>query len=144
VFLYSLFFFFFFFLDIRMQEQRLVWDRKLGRHVNTPHDAPVKAHFIRGPIPSWWIQQAGRLPGKALHVGLAAWELAGLKNSHQGLALSSERLTRYGVSRFAKTRALKELAEAGLVTVRWHRNRSPVIDLRLVTSVPPGNQAHSE
>jgi hypothetical protein len=33
--------------------------------------------FLRGPIPWKWLIRAGRLPGKALQVGLLLWQAAG-------------------------------------------------------------------
>ena|ERR1039457_1437307 len=56
-------------------------------------------------------------------------EVAGLSRRQQRLVVSSERLARYGVSRYSKRRALAALVSAGLIRVRSRRNRSPEIDV---------------
>ena len=37
--------------------------------------------FLMGPIPWMWLQIAARQPGKALHVGMVLWQLAGMKRT---------------------------------------------------------------
>ena len=111
-----------------VKETRFVWNSRVGNF--DPDDGKRGTqHFVRGPIPSDWIQTAAKLPGAALHVALAAWEVAGLSRRHEGLVVSSERLARYGVSRYSKRRALAALASAGLIRIRSRRNRSPEIDV---------------
>jgi hypothetical protein len=89
---------------VSMREVRLTWDRENGRY----HRARGVATdpYLRGPIKLAWLQAAARLPGKALAVGIALWHLAGLRRTHSYLPLSSERLAPFGVSRYAKDRAL--------------------------------------
>ena len=70
--------------------------------------------FLRGPIPWVWLSVAARLPGKALHVGLAIWHLAGFKNTTT-IELSRVPLKSLGVTRQAAYRGLKALEGAGLV-----------------------------
>src|SRR5262245_50986483 len=35
--------------------------------------------FLRGPIPLWWLDKAGRLPGRVLHVAILLWQEAGCR-----------------------------------------------------------------
>ena len=39
--------------------------------------------FLKGPIPMSWLVRAGKLPGKAIHVGLSLWFYAGMRKSGQ-------------------------------------------------------------
>jgi hypothetical protein len=111
---------------------RLTWDRSGGayREARPRRTAtPLGGYYLRGPVPLAWLSAAARLPGSALAVGIALWYLAGLRRTRQDLALSSERLQEFGVSRHAKDRALRHLAEAGLVEVARKKGRSPRVTL---------------
>jgi hypothetical protein len=85
--------------------------------------------FLRGPIPWDWIAAASRLPGKALHVAVALWHLAGIKDSAR-VQLSPSVLRDIGIQRHAGYRGLRRLESAGLVEVARHRGRSPTVTLR--------------
>jgi hypothetical protein len=84
--------------------------------------------FVKGPLPGDWFGLAARLPGKALHVGLALWFLSG-RNKQATVKLTSESLRRFGLNRFAGRRGLSALEGAGLVRVRRHRGRCPVVEI---------------
>jgi len=84
--------------------------------------------FLKGPLPLAWLAQAGKLPGKCLHVGNVLWFLVGLKSTLTVPLLSSE-LGRFGVNRQAKYRALRCLEDAGLVAVKRHPGRNPVVTI---------------
>ena len=110
----------------------MTWDRS-SRHYRkagpSRSTSTVTEHYLRGPIPLAWLQKAARLPGQALAVGMAVWHLAGLRGTQQHLSLSTERLAPFGVSRYAKDRALRLLTEAGLVTVDRKKGRSPRVSI---------------
>ena len=111
---------------------RMTWDRSSGQYRKAGparSASTVTEHYLRGPIPLAWLQKAARLPGRALAVGMAVWHLAGLRGSQQHLSLSTERLAPFGVSRYAKDRALRYLIAAGLVTVARKKGRSPSVSL---------------
>ena len=93
-------------------------------------------HFLKGPSPLSWLTQAGRLPGRALHVGMAIWYRCGLEKSLT-VSVSSKVLSEFGVDRFAKRRALDALAEAKLISVVHHHGRNPI-----ATIIMP--QGHTE
>ena len=81
-----------------------------------------------GPIPLDWVAAAGHLPGKALHVGIALFYLAGLNKSTE-VVLPSSLLETFGVDRYARYRALLVLEKAHLVTVVRHKGRNPVVTI---------------
>ncbi|MBM4049423.1 MAG: hypothetical protein FJ279_30375 [Planctomycetes bacterium] len=112
----------------QIRETRLTWDREAGRF-SKPATSTVVDPYLRGPIPLSWIERAARLPGQALAVGMALWHLAGLRSAQQHLSLSTERLAAFGVSRYAKDRALRNLSTAGLVAVDRKKGRSPRVSL---------------
>jgi hypothetical protein len=84
--------------------------------------------FLKGPVPMSWLAAAARQGGKALHVGVALWHLAAMKNTGRVL-LSGSVLTSFGVNRFAASRALTSLERAGLVQVERHRGRRAVVTI---------------
>ena len=95
--------------------------------------------FLKGPVPWAWLTAAGRLPGKALHVAVAIRLLVGMSKGAP-VSLSSVRLRELGVDRHAAYRALSRLQEAGLVAVKRHRGRQPVVTV-LATAAPDGEHA---
>jgi DNA-binding transcriptional ArsR family regulator len=72
--------------------------------------------FLRGPIPMHWLHAAAKLGVSALWVACVLWHLAGLKRSSTFL-VSNLHLHRWGIERRTKSRALKALSHAGLITV---------------------------
>ena len=109
--------------------QALSVSRKLPRH-------KPGQHFLKGPIPWNWVSKAAQLPGKALHVSVCLWYLAGLKSSRT-VPLSMERLLELGVNRFAAYRGLKALEEAGLARVIRQRGRLSTVELLACMSDVP-------
>ncbi len=87
-----------------------------------------RRYFLRGPVPLWWLQAAGVLPGKALHVGLELWYQSGLCQSRM-IRFSYKSAQRFGVKRHAAYRALDVLGGAGLITVCRASGRCPIVRL---------------
>lgn len=108
------------------EERRLAWNKTTGMYMS---DDAVRVPFLRGPIPMPWLAAAANEGGACLAVGIALWFLAGLTSRRNDLRLSSERLRDFGVSRYAKTRALQRLESAGLIYVVRRRGRSPCVTL---------------
>jgi hypothetical protein len=73
--------------------------------------------FLRGPVPLSWLQAAGRLPGKTLHVALQLRFWAGVRKQST-VRLNLSRLADWGVHRTAAARGLAHLERAGLARVR--------------------------
>jgi DNA-binding transcriptional ArsR family regulator len=94
-----------------------------GRRVS-----PVTKRFIAGPIPVSWVCQAGRLGVKTLLVGLALWHIKGLRKMNT-LLVSNLMLEAWGIQPDAKSRALRKLERAGLITVERRGKRSPQVTL---------------
>ena len=111
------------------REIRYTWDRGSGEYRKAANVSTVTEHYLRGPIPLTWLETAARLPGQSLAVGVGLWHLAGLRRSQQHLSLSTERLKPFGVSKYAKDRALRHLIAANLVTVDRKKGRSPRVSL---------------
>jgi hypothetical protein len=87
-----------------------------------------KQRFIRGPIPAEWIEQAARLPGKALQAALMIRYLDGFERTGTVKLRPSVR-NAYGMDRFSCTRSLYRLEAAGLISVRRKRGSSPVVTI---------------
>jgi hypothetical protein len=46
------------------------------------------------------------------------------------VSVPNDALAKLGVKRMAKLRALRQLEAAGLITVKWHARKTPVVTLR--------------
>jgi hypothetical protein len=88
----------------------------------------IGGKYFLGPLPLDWLTSAARLPGKSLHVGVALWYSAELSRSSVVL-LSNIHVSRFGLDRNAKYRALQCLEEAGLVQVERKLGRSPQVTI---------------
>jgi len=100
---------------------------------SSPNETKLPRHrlgekFLKGPIPLLWLAAAAKQPGRALHVGIAVWFLAGIKRNAV-IALSSSILVSFGVNRHAVYRGLKALERAGLVSVVRKPGRLPQVTL---------------
>ena len=81
--------------------------------------------FIRGPIPSDWVEQAAKLPGKALHAEMALRYLDGFEQTGT-LKLRPSVRNAFGMDRFSCSRALEQLEAENLTRmsrVCSHRHR---------------------
>ena len=94
-----------------------------GRRVS-----PVRGRFIAGPIPVSWVCQASKLGVKTLLVGLALWHIKGLRKNNTFI-VSNLMLRDWGIQADAKSRALRKLERAGLITVERQGKRSPQVTL---------------
>lgn len=94
--------------------------------------APSKSSelFLRGPIPLWWLERAGKLPGKALHVGVSLWFLRGV-TKNDTVHFNQSQQSRYGVKRDAARRAVQALEGAGLIAVKRDSGKRQEITLIL-------------
>jgi hypothetical protein len=107
------------------EEERYVWDDSVGAFARCRGE-PRK--FLKGPIPWKWIARAAELPGAALAVGLCIWRLVGATR-RSSVKLSNKECELLGVSRYAKSRALRSLELAGLVSVEHRRGRFPRVEI---------------
>lgn len=90
--------------------------------------------FLKGPIPWTWLEQAGRLPGKALHVALSLWQEAGF-NKSRTVRFRLTRMAAMGIGPQAARRGLRNLELARLVTVRQKPGQS--LEVTILDSPKP-------
>ena len=101
----------------------------------------IKGEFLKGPIPLDWLSRASKLPGKAaLSVGLALWFEAGRRRRSDDITLTTPICDRFGVSRKAKYRGLKQLENAALITVVRRPRRNPLVAILLNSDGKVGDQ----
>lgn len=84
--------------------------------------------FLCGPIPLDWLARAGCLPGKALHVAIAIWFLAGVTKTAT-VRLQRTLLDDLGISRKSGYRAICAMENAGLIEVIRGCGRRPFITI---------------
>ena len=80
-----------------------------------------------------WLNEAARLPGKALNLGIAIWWLAGMAKT-KTFKLTGKALDQLGVSRDAASGALKRLEARGLIRVQRSPGQRPTVEILSVTS----------
>ena len=110
---------------------RLVWDVK-AKHFS-PNSRPESGKYLRGPIPLAWLCAAAKLPGKALPCGVALWFMRGVTQSVEQLYVSNILAADFGMSRYAKRRALLSLEAAGLVKLEQSGKRAVRVTLTRAT-----------
>lgn len=91
--------------------------------------------FLRGPIPLKWLSHAAMLPGRSLHVAIAVWFMAGLKNARI-VPISNITALQFGLDRNAKYRGLEWLENANLISVERRAGRAPIVTIL----EPPGEK----
>ena len=87
-------------------------------------DAP----FLAGPVDMLWLSQVRNLGVTALWVGLLLWFLRGLRRNNNFI-VSNRMLRNWGVEPDAKTRALRKLEKAKLISVERRGRRSPRVTI---------------
>jgi hypothetical protein len=92
--------------------------------------------FLKGPIPWTWLEQAGRLPGKALHVAVLLWKEAGCRKSPT-IRFCLAHAAGLRMSPDTARRGLRSLKAAGLVTVRHLAGRCCEVTLLEARDGPP-------
>ena len=98
----------------------------------------INGKFLRPRVPLDWLSPACNLSGKALATALAIWYLSGLRKGRtEELKLTTTTLKIFNVDRYAKSRALKELERAGLISVRREGRKNPVVT---ILEVSGGNE----
>lgn len=101
-------------LDSEMGSFRL--DVPLPLATIRPRKSRRATRFLKGPVPWDWLCAASKLPGKAVHLGIAIWHLAGLKKT-ETIRIPAHVLEEMGLDRATAYRARKALAHARLISV---------------------------
>jgi hypothetical protein len=94
-----------------------------GRRVSS-----IQGKYLAGPIDVVWLSGARKLGVTTLWVGLYLWFLRGLRKSNTFL-VTNLMLEEWGILPDAKTRALRKLANAGLITLESRGKRNPRVTL---------------
>lgn len=84
--------------------------------------------FIMGPLPLSWFAAAAKLRGRALHVGMVLWWLAGMKKDRT-VKWEPSAAEPWGLDYQAAYRGLRALETAGLVSQDRRRGRCPVVTI---------------
>ena len=85
-------------------------------------------HFLKGPVLLNWLARAACCSGKALHVAIILCYRAGLQKSDT-IKVPGRTAKLFGLDRHAKTRGLKALERAGLVSITRRQGCSPQVTL---------------
>ena len=115
--------------DKSIPVKRVRLDSSTGKYIGAPLTVP----FLKGPIPMAWLNEAARLPGKALNLGIAIWWLAGMAQT-KTFKLTGKALDQLGVSRDAAADALKRLEGRGLIRVQRAPGQRPTVEILSVAS----------
>ena len=110
--------------DKRIPVKRIKYDSSSGQYI----DAPLSVPFLKGPIPMDWLSAAGKLPGKAFHLGIAIWWLANMANTKK-VKLTARALDYVGISRDASSDALKRMEVRGLIRVQRLPGQRPIVEI---------------
>src|SRR5271166_241433 len=103
----------------------------IGSHAEPPKNPKkrrVAGNFVKGPIPTEWLQKASALPGKAFQMGVVIWYLFGLRKDST-VTLANGLLEQFHISRKAKYRGLRALEAAGLIAVECRNYRNPRVTI---------------
>lgn len=106
------------------------------RRLRTPQTARQRGAFIRGPFPMPQVMLAGALPGKALLVWLLVQHQVRMTRKLE-VSLPGKLLDAARIDRFAKSRALRDLEQAGLIQVDRQPGQMPRISLVQVEGDAP-------
>lgn len=88
-----------------------------------------KGKFLKGPIPMTWLNIAGNLPGKALHIGIALWHWSWIRRT-KTFKLPTHVYGDLGVGRKSYYNGLQVLEKAELISVQRSVGKKPEITLR--------------
>ena len=125
--------------ELRLTGQRLKRTKAVRSAVSDKPAAPSPdkrglprhkkgVHFLKGPVLLKWLARAACCRGKALHVAIILWYRAGLQKSAT-IKVPGWTAKLFGLDRHAKTRGLKALEEAGLVSITRRQGCSPQVTL---------------
>jgi hypothetical protein len=89
----------------------------------------IGGHFVRGPVPVSWLAMASEGGKGAAKVGQAIWHLSGMNKKALTVRLSNFVMQRWKVSRGQKTRAIKYLEAAGLISVERKGKCAPMVTI---------------
>jgi len=80
-----------------------------------------------------WLNEAAKLPGKALNLGIAIWWLAGMSKT-TAFKLTGRALDQVDISRDAASSALNRLEAQGLIRVQRSAGQRPTVEILAIAS----------
>ena len=110
--------------DKSIPVKRVRLDSSTGKYIGAPLTVP----FLKGPIPMAWLNEAAKLPGKAINLGLAIWWLDGMAKT-KTFKLTGKALDQLDISRDAAADALKRLEGRGLIRVQRAPGQRPTVEI---------------
>ena len=110
--------------DMSIPVKRVRHDSSTGQYI----DAPFSTPFLRGPIPIAWLNEAAKLPGKAINLGIAIWWLHGMAKT-KTFKLTAKALDQLNISRDAVSSGLKRLEARGLIRVQRSSGQRPTVEI---------------
>lgn len=121
--------------------------RTAPKRKRSPEDGWVAGPYIAGKMPLDWVCRACKVVASArTHATIwAIWYKRGLEGRDEDLKLTTAALKRFGVDRSAKSRALAELEELGLIRVTRPPRKNPLVtiirNVPAMTEEPPSQAA---
>ena len=90
------------------------------------HSKQERKFFLHPRLQLVWIEKAAELGNQALLVGILL-QFRVVLSGNESVTLPKDFLAKFWISRGIKQRALKNLEEAGLVSVEQEQDHSPLI-----------------
>jgi len=103
--------------------QNDIREREVETDLSRRKFARIQERFLKGPIPMRLIAKAANLPGQSLSVYLAVHHRTALTRQ-EWVTLPKGLMAQLGISRDAKSRALRELEAASLIRLQTAKGRS--------------------
>ena len=121
---------------MELERYRLPWTDRTNLGIFRPRRTTrrLSTPFLRGPIPLNWLQEAMRLGGAAISVGIILWYFRGLKKTSVFKVGIQDIATLIGRSWLTAKRGLLALERQGLISITWHHGRKHMIEIREVGS----------
>ena len=102
-----------------------------GTTTTSRRESRIEGEFLKGPIPLPWITTASKIGDlAALQVAMAIWWARGRRKTTQ-INLTTALLDRFmdTKDRRKKTRGIKALEDAGLISVERRPRKNPIITI---------------
>lgn len=115
--------------DITLHQSRT--PAKSKKKVRVKRDLPRHGsgdRFIKGPIPLDWLRAANTCGRKSVSVATMIWFAAGLQRSNP-VKLSPAILSELAIPSRTAKQVLERMQDVGIVTVEFHRGRSPMVTI---------------
>ena len=104
------------------------WAERLAKlHAAAPVKRKIVETFVK--VPLWWAREAAKATKTLKALVWVELLHASWRAKSPTFPLPNGRLKKVGVTRFVKSRVLRELEAAGLITVEWRRGKNPLVTI---------------